>query len=271
MNFLKKLGSAIEENNSLLCVGLDPVLEKMPSFYQNSKEPLFDFCRDIVDQTHNFVMGYKPNSAFFEATGASGLSQLKKVCDYIVQKNPNLVIILDAKRADIGNTNNAYIRFAYSYLKADAITLHPYLGQEAVQSFLDLKDKGSIILCRTSNPGAGEFQDLVLGNEKKQFYKIVASHVSKKWNKNKNCMLVLGATYPQELSDVRDIVGEDIFFLVPGVGAQGGDLEKTLFSGLNKNKTGVIVAVSRSIIYSKNPAKEAQNIHEEINKIRYND
>ncbi len=274
MTLIDKLNSSIDSSNSLLCIGLDPVVEKMPSRFQNSETPLFDFCQYIIDETHEYVMGYKPNSAFFEAYGASGIDQLQKTCAYIRSINPELFIILDAKRADIGNTNEAYIKYSFEYLGADAITLHPYLGREAIQPFLDQVDKGSIILCRTSNPGAGEFQDLVIqgdsrlrGNDTCSLYQYVATQVSQKWNTNNNCMLVVGATYPEELAQVRKIVG-DMPILVPGIGAQGGDLEKTLKAGLTPDKKGLIITVSRAVIYAENPREEAQKMKDIVNNYR---
>lgn len=266
MTFTDKLNSVIEKTNSLLCVGLDPVIEKLPPQFQESDEPLFAFSKYIVDQTHDSVMGYKPNSAFFEALGSTGIDQLQKTCAYIRTINPELMIILDAKRGDIGNTNEGYVRYAYEYLDTDAITLHPYLGREAIQPFLDLPDKGAIILCRTSNPGAGEFQDVVA--EGVSLFKHVATHVSQQWNTHKNCMLVVGATYPEELAAVRSIVGS-MPLLVPGIGAQGGDLEKTLKAGLTQDNIGLIISVSRSIIYSDNPKSESEKLNKEINALRF--
>lgn len=265
MTFLEKLNTQIDSSNSLLCVGLDPVFEKLPSKYRESETPLFDFCKNIIDQTHEYVMGYKPNSAFFEALGSAGIEQLQMTCEYIRSNFPSHLIILDAKRADIGSTNDAYIRFAFEYLGADAITLHPYLGREAIQPFLDLSEKGAIILCRTSNPGAGEFQDLII--DSMPMYQKVARQVACSWNSNKNCMLVVGATYPEELAEVRSIVS-DMPILVPGIGAQGGDLEKTLAAGLTSDKKGLIITASRSIIYAENPKEEATKLRDEINKFR---
>ncbi|PIU36676.1 orotidine-5'-phosphate decarboxylase [Candidatus Roizmanbacteria bacterium CG07_land_8_20_14_0_80_34_15] len=195
--------------------------------------------------------------------GHEGINALKDTCDYLVEKYPEIPIIIDAKRADIGNTNKGYVQFVFTYLGADAITVHPYLGEEAIRPFLDCKDKGVIVLCRTSNSGAGEFQDLKVSG--KSLYKIVAENVSNKWNINKNCMLVVGATYPAELKEVRKIVG-DMTLLVPGIGAQGGDLEATLSAGLNSKKQGLIINSSRGIIFAKNPRDEAMKLRNSINK-----
>jgi len=247
MNFLQKLEKAISKNNSLLSVGLD-----------NSS---FEFNKKIIDQTYDLVCAYKPNSAFYEANGAEGIEQLKKTFIYIQKKYPNIPIIFDAKRADIGNTNEGYVKFAFDYLNADAITLHPYLGKEALQPFLDQKEKGCFILCKTSNAGAGEFQDI------DNLYLTIAKNVSKSWNYNNNCGLVVGATYPKDLTRIRKIVG-NMPILVPGIGFQGGDLEKTLKAGLTKEKSGLIINSSRGIIFAENPREEALKLRNEINKYR---
>lgn len=254
MIFQQKLEKAVVANNSLLCVGLDP-----------QSKPLFSFCKKIVDQTHDLVCAYKPNSAFYEAYGAEGIAELKKLCEYIQKKYPYIPLILDAKRADIGNTNNGYVSYAFDYLKVDAITVHPYLGREALKPFLDRKDKGIIVLCRTSNEGAGEYQDLLIKGKK--LYMYVAKEVSRSWNKNKNCLLVVGATYPKEMKQIRKVVG-DMTFLVPGIGAQGGDVEKSVIAGKNSKGRGMIISASRSVLYVKNPRKEAMKLRDEINKYR---
>lgn len=251
LTFQKKLDQIVNKNNSLLCVGLD----------QSS----FDFNKKIIDQTHDLVCAYKPNSAFYEAEGAKGIEELKKTCDYLKKNYPEIVIILDAKRADIGSTNEGYVKYAFDYLGVDAITLHPYLGSEAIKPFLERADKGIIILVRTSNPGAGEFQDLIVG--KKPLYQVVAEKVSKVWNKNGNCLMVCGATYPEELKKIRKIA-PNVWFLVPGIGAQGGDIEKTVKAGLNKNKDGIIVNSSRGIIFAQNPREEALRLKNLINSFR---
>ncbi|PIW73053.1 orotidine-5'-phosphate decarboxylase [Candidatus Roizmanbacteria bacterium CG_4_8_14_3_um_filter_34_9] len=249
MTFQEKLDRIVKKNKSLVCIGLD----------QN----LLSFNKTIIEATHDLVCSYKLNTAFYEAIGHEGINALKDTCDYLVEKYPEIPIIIDAKRADIGNTNKGYVQFVFTYLGADAITVHPYLGEEAIRPFLDCKDKGVIVLCRTSNSGAGEFQDLKVSG--KSLYKIVAENVSNKWNINKNCMLVVGATYPAELKEVRKIVG-DMTLLVPGIGAQGGDLEATLSAGLNSKKQGLIINSSRGIIFAKNPRDEAMKLRNSINK-----
>ena len=251
MNFQQKLDKIVKKNNSLVCVGLD--------------KSDFKFNKAIIDSTCDLVCAYKPNSAFYEAYGVEGIGQLKKTCDYLQKKYPEIPIILDAKRADIGSTNEGYVKYAFDWLGADAITLQPYLGSEAIEPFLDRRDKGCIILCRTSNPGAGEFQDLKAGN--KPIYIIVAENVVTKWNVNNNCLLVVGATYPKEMKAIRKIAG-DMTFLVPGIGAQGGDVKKTVMAGLNSKKAGMIINSSRGIIFAKNPREETIKLRDEINKYR---
>ena len=273
MTFQQKLDALVTKNNSLVCVGLDSDWEKLPEIVKKEEYPQFAFNKAIVDATHDLVCAYKPNSAFYEYLGSEGIRQLKLSCDYIREKYPEIPIILDAKRADIGSTNKGYVSYAFDYLRVDAITLHPYLGAEAIQPFLDRKDKASIILCRTSNPGAKEFQDQIVGGE--PLYKLVAKKVVNEWNKNGNCMLVVGATYPEELAEVRKLAG-DMIFLVPGIGAQGGEVEKTVKAGLNSKNAGIIINSSRGIIFASKEADfaekarfEAQKLQTEINKYRY--
>ena len=265
MNFQQKLNKIIKKNNSLLCIGLDPVLEKLPKRFQKKKFPFFAFNKTIIDATHDLVCCYKPNSAFYEALGEKGIGELKKTCDYLQKNYPDIFIILDAKRGDIESTNEGYVQFAYDYLHADAITLHPYLGKEALQPFLQRKDKASIILCHTTNSGAQEIQDIQAGKE--PFYKIIAKKVVQQWNIYNNCMMVLGAGYPDQLKEVRRLAG-DMTFLVPGVGTQGADLVKTMKAGLNSKKMGMIINSSRGIIFAKNPRLEAQALRDTINTYR---
>lgn len=265
MKFKNKLLLISKKNNSLVCVGLDSELVKIPQHLQKSKHPQFEFNKAIVDATHDLVCAYKPNSAFYEANGLDGLLQLKFTVDYINKIYPQIPVILDAKRADIGNTNNGYVNFAYDWLKVDAVTLHPFLGKEALKPFLDRVDKGAIILCRTSNPGAGEFQDLVINGN--PLYQIVAQNVTQNWNHNGNCALVVGATYPTELEIVRRIVG-NIPILIPGIGAQGGDVEKTVKAGVDKDGLNAIINSSRGIIFASNGTDFAQKAREEAMKLR---
>ena len=300
MSIIQKLNNRIEKANSLLCVGLDSVLEKIPLHLQRERYPQFAFNKAIIDATAAFVCAYKPNSAFYEARGEAGIKELKMTFDYIKSVYPDIFTILDAKRADIGSTNEGYVQFIFDYLGSDAVTLHPYLGKEALTPFLNRKDKASIILCRTSNPGAGEFQNLYVSSHpgepdvtsgdsrinmdsgrsalgriaRMTFYEYVAQKVSNEWNKNDNCMLVVGATYPEEMKKIRSLVG-DMPFLVPGIGAQGGDIEKVVKSGLDSQKKGMIINSSRGIIFAskgedfaKKAGEEAKRLRDEINKYR---
>lgn len=265
MYFQDKIDAIVEKHHTLLCVGLDSDVRMFPKHLAHEKYPQFAFNQAIIDATHDLVCAYKPNSAFYEARGAMGIEELKMTCDYLRQMYPEIPIILDAKRGDIGTTNEAYAKYAFDYLGADAITLHPYLGREALQPFLDRKDKGCIILCKTSNPGAGELQDLDC--EGKPLYQVIAEKVVKEWNANGNCMLVVGAPYPKELSIVRRIVG-DMTLLVPGIGSQGGDIEKTVKSGVNSKGTGMIINASRSIIFADTGTNFAQHARKEATQLR---
>lgn len=272
MTFNDKLSKIVKKNKSLLCVGLDPDSEKIPDFV-SGQDRQYEFLKAIIDVTADLVCAFKPNSAFFEAEGADGIKQLRKVCDYINSKYPEVPIILDAKRADIGNTNLGYARYAFDYLRVDAVTVNPYLGGQTLEPFLSRADKGIIVLCRTSNPGADEFQDLLVNGE--PVYKIVAKTARDKWNSNKNILLVVGATYPEELAEVRAIVGDDIDFLVPGLGAQGGEADASVKAGINSKKEGMIVNSSRSIIFASGSndfaeaaRQAALKARQEINKAR---
>lgn len=265
MTFQSKLDTIIEKNNSLLCVGLDPDVEKLPKQFQTEKYPQFTFNKWIIDQTAELVCSYKPNTAFYEARGIRGIEELKLTCDYIRTTYPEIPIILDAKRADIGSTNKGYVAFAFDYLQADAITLHPYLGKEALKPFLERTDKACIILCRTSNPGAGEFQDKI--SDGQPLYQIVAKQIIDEWNTHNNCMLVVGATYPKEIQEVRAL-SDEVTLLIPGVGAQGGDLEQSMKAGLNSRKKGLIISTSRAVIFAENPKEEAETLQKNINLFR---
>ncbi len=265
MTFFAKLEAAVDTNNSLLCVGLDPDFEKITDGLKTLDNPQFEFNKKIIDETHDLVCVYKPNSAFYEARGAQGITDLKMTCEYIKQQYPEIPILLDYKRADIGNTNNGYVSFAYDYLPADAVTLHPYLGYEALKPFLDKTDKGNFVLCKTSNLGSGELQDLEMNN--KPLYIHIAQIVNQNWNGNNNCGLVVGATHPEDLKTIR-IAAPDMVFLIPGIGAQGGDLENTLKNGLRNDKKGLVISSSRNIIFADSPRAEAEKLRDEINSFR---
>ncbi len=251
MKFTDKLARIVAKSGSLVCVGLDSDVAKLPVGVDQ-----LAFNKAIVDATHDLVSAYKPNTAFYEAAGAEGIQVLKDTCDYIREKAPDVLIVLDAKRADIGNTNAGYVQFAYDYLGADAVTLQPYLGGEALEPFLAREDKGAIILCRTSNDGSGEFQGQIIGTKK--VFEYVAETVARDWNANHNCMLVVGATYPEEARAIREAVGDDVWFLVPGVGVQGGDVAKTMEAAQNSRGEGVLINSSRGIIFASSGKEYAE-------------
>ena len=255
----------MERSNSLLCVGLDPELSRLPRHFAEDAYPLFSFCRHIVDETAEFSCAFKPNTAFFEAHGADGWAQLSMLFAYLRERHPAHFTICDAKRADIGSTNGGYVHAVFDELGADAITLHPYLGREALLPFLNRADKASILLCRTSNPGAGELQDLLLGG--KPLWEHVAERVHTTWNPHGNCMLVVGATYPEEMGRIR-IVAPAMSFLVPGIGAQGGDIASTVRAGLREDGRGLVLSSSRAILYGSDPRTIARETRDAINTAR---
>ncbi len=258
---IKKLDNRVAQVNSMLCVGLDSNLNRIPQRFLDDKYPQFEFNKWIVDQTHQDVCAYKPNVAFYEARGAQGWLELKMTVDYLSQKYPDIYRIADAKRGDIGSTNEGYVTSIFDELNFDAVTLSSYLGKEALLPFLKRKDKACIILARTSNEGSGEFQDLEADG--KPIWLHVAEKVSQDWNNYGNCMLVAGATYPDELGVIRKAVGE-MYLLVPGIGAQGGDLQAVLQNGLNSDGRGLIINSSRGIIFADDPCEEVRGLKEKI-------
>lgn len=272
-SFMALLESRWNEGH-FLCVGLDTDYEKLPEKFKRLPvgDALFQFNREIIEATAPQCGFYKPNAAFYEGYGLEGLDALIRTNRFIRERYPVHPIILDAKRADIGNTNNGYVKAAFGVLQAHAITVHPYLGKEALAPFLNEKDRGVFVLCHTSNPGAGEFQELKTGGE--ELFRIVAGNVSREWNDNGNCGLVMGATYPKQLAEIREVAG-DLPLLIPGIGAQGGDLGQTVQSGLNSARQGIIINASRSILYASSgndfaaaAAAEAARLTVEIRRIR---
>jgi len=270
MNWREKLLSATHTNNSLLCVGLDTDLEKIPKFLrESSANPLLEFNKAIIDATKDVVCAYKLNMAFYEVAGKNGFEAVEKTIRYIPK---SIFIILDGKRNDIGNTAQKYAQSLFDTFKADAVTVNPYLGKDGVTPFLDYKEKCSFILCRTSNPSAHDFQDLNVDG--KLMYQIVAQKI-REWNTNENCGAVVGATYPEELEAVRSILGESIPILIPGVGKQGGNVEKTVTFGTNSKKELAIINSSREIIFAgtgedfaEQARKKAESVRNEINSFR---
>ena len=243
--FISQLKDSWARSDSLVCVGLDPEIERFPGAVTGHPSPIFQFNRAIIDATADLVCAYKPQFAHYAAYEAE--DQLERTIEYIHRFYPGVPVILDAKRGDVGNTAERYAIEAFERYGADAVTVNPYLGGDSLEPFLKHEDKGVVILCRTSNPGARDVQDLEMGNRK--LYHRIAELAAKSWNSRGNCLLVVGATYPRELAEVREIVG-DMPFLVPGVGAQGGDVDQAVRSGQTPDGTGLIISSSRSILYA---------------------
>lgn len=262
---IRKFDARAEAVNSLVCVGLDSEIEKIPGRFHNEELPLFAFNRWLIEQTCEFTAAYKPNMAFYESRGVQGLRELKATVEYLRVEHPEIVTVCDAKRADIGSTNRGYVKAVFDDMGFDAVTLHPYLGREALMPFLEREDKASIVLCRTSNPGAGELQDLVCDG--KPLWAQVAERVNTQWNAKGNCMLVVGATYPEEMSRIRAIAPK-LTFLVPGVGAQGGDVAAVVAAGLAANGKGLMISSSRGVMYAGDPAEAAKELRDQINVAR---
>lgn len=274
LTFTEKLANAWEKNGSLLCVGLDPDARKLPKCLSGAARPILEFNKAIIDATAPFVCAYKPQAAYYHAAGAE--SDLLDTIKHIREMAPHAFVILDAKRGDIGATAEQYALEAFARYGADAVTVNPYMGGDTLQPYLTSPERGAIILCRTSNPGSGELQSLEVSTHSgiKRIYEIVAEKCAKEWNQHKNTALVVGATYPGELAHIRQIVG-DIPLLVPGVGAQGGDLEAVLRNGLTPDKGGLLINSSRGIIYAsmgedfgEAAGNAARKLFEEINSLR---
>jgi orotidine-5'-phosphate decarboxylase len=251
--FTQKLTRAWETNDSLVCVGLDPEIERFPPHLRGAASPIFQFNKAIIDATADLVCAYKPQFAHYAAYEAE--DQLERTIEYIHRSYPGVPVILDAKRGDVGNTVERYAIEAFERYAADAVTVSPYLGGDSLEPFLRHADKGVVILCRTSNPGAGELQDLLVGG--RPLYQVVAELAARRWNSRGNCLLVVGATYPRELAEVRELVG-DMPLLVPGVGAQGGDVAQAVRSGQTRSGTGLIMSSSRGILYASTDADFAR-------------
>ncbi|HUX26805.1 MAG TPA: orotidine-5'-phosphate decarboxylase [Burkholderiales bacterium] len=270
MTFIQRLRQAWEQQQTLLCVGLDPDPARLPKQLSAFAHPIFEFGRSIVDATADLVCAFKPQIAYYAAARAE--DQLEMTIAHIRRHHPSIPVILDAKRGDIGSTAAMYAREAFVRYQADAVTVNPYLGFDSLQPFLDYADKGVIVLCRTSNPGAQDVQDLESGGRK--LYEIIAEKAARDWNANANVLLVVGATYPDELGEIRAIVG-DMPILVPGVGAQGGDVAAVLANGATADGTGLIISSSRAVLYAASGSDYAQaaraaalQLRDEINLCR---
>ena len=272
MNFISKLSAAWTRNDSLLCVGLDPDLARLPAHLQAEPDGIVRFCTAIIDATADLACAFKPQIAYFAALGAE--DQLEQICRYLRERHPHIPLILDAKRGDIGATAHQYAREAFERYGADAVTVNPYMGFDSVEPYLAWQDRGVIVLCRTSNAGGSDLQFLDVGGQ--PLYQHVARLVADKWNRNGQCALVVGATYPDELAQVRAIVGA-MPLLVPGIGAQGGDVEATVRAGRTADGTGMMISSSRAILYAAPLAGEdfaaaarrvARETRDEINRYR---
>lgn len=277
MNFLEKLIMASRQHNSLLCIGLDPEPGRFPANLRSMPvaQAVVHFCQAIIEATAPYVCAYKPNLAFFEVLGPEGMYVFQEVLDAIPASIP---IIADAKRGDLGNTARNYAAALFDIYGCDAVTVNPYLGYDSVAPFLAYQQKGVLLLCRTSNPSAHDFQDLPVQGEKGQvrpLYEVVARRVQS-WNEAGNCGLVVGATYPQELRAIR-VLCPNMPILIPGVGAQGGDLEASVIAGVDTMGEKAIIAVSRSVLYADSgndfatvAANEARLLRDRINEARSN-
>src|SRR6266496_5573281 len=275
MNFLEKLLMASRQQNSLLCVGLDPEPVRFPIELQkqSTAKAVVHFCQEIIGATAQYVCAYKPNLAFFEVLGPEGMHVFQEVLRAIPAHIP---IIVDAKRGDLGNTARNYAATVFDVYDCDAVTVNPYLGYDSVAPFLAYEEKAVFFLCRTSNPSAHDFQDLLVCEEKGQvrpLYEEIAKHVQL-WNRIGNCGLVVGATYPQELNTIRSMC-PDMPILIPGVGAQGGNLGASVLAGVDVSGEKAIISVSRSILYAGegedyavSAANEARKLRNRINEVR---
>ena len=275
MAFMQALRNRWADSNSLVCVGLDPEPAKFPARFAGDPDAVFAFCRDIVDATAQYACCFKPQIAHFAALAAE--DALQRLVAHIHALHPGIPVILDAKRGDIGSTARHYAAEAFDRYAADAVTANPYLGGDSLQPLLDRADRGVVVLCRTSNPGAADLQDLLVsgeGGDSRPLYQHVAAKVAHEWNGSGNCMLVVGATWPRQLQEVRAIVG-GLPLLVPGVGAQGGDVEAVVANAKTADGTGLVVSSSRAILYASSgddyaeaAASAARTLRDTINRFR---
>lgn len=263
MDYKTKLSKIVEKNDSLVSVGLDIDKNKMPTFlFKKNTKPYIDFNKQIIDKTKDLVCAYKINMAFYEVL-ENGIEVLRETINYIPD---DIVIILDGKRNDIGNTAKMYASSLFDFFKSDSATINPYLGFDGVKPFLEYRDKCSFILCRTSNPSAKDFQDLKIKNV--PFYEKIAEKI-KEWNSEfGNCGVVVGATYPEELKKIRGILGENVPFLIPGVGKQGGNVKKTVENGTNSKGLMAVINSSRGIIYAGKGKDFALKSREKTKQLR---
>ncbi|MBF6616844.1 MAG: orotidine-5'-phosphate decarboxylase [Candidimonas sp.] len=271
MTFIEKLAKAWATSGSMLTVGLDPDPQRFPAELQGHPDAIFEFCRAIVDVTAQYACAIKPQIAYFSAERAE--DQLEALCDYVREHHPDLPIILDAKRGDIGSTAQQYAREAFERYQANAVTVNPYMGSDSITPYLEWDDKGVIILCRTSNPGGSDLQ-FIESADGTPLYLRVAALAADRWNGNGQCALVVGATFPEEIAKVRARVA-DMPLLIPGIGAQGGDIPSTVKAGLDSQGTGMMINSSRAILYASTgddwrvaAALAARQTRDAINAVR---
>ncbi|BDW10152.1 orotidine 5'-phosphate decarboxylase [Polynucleobacter sp. SHI8] len=253
--FVQKYQRRVESHNTMLCVGLDPDISKLPATIGGQGGAIYSFCREIVDATADLVCAYKPQIAYFASARAE--DQLEQLIDYIHQNYPDIPVILDAKRGDIGSTANHYAAEAFDRYQADAVTANPYMGFDSIEPYLAYQDRGVFILCRTSNPGGSDLQFLELnhGQAPQKLFEKVAQLAANEWNQSGQIGLVVGATFPAEIETVRNIVGDAMPLLIPGIGAQGGDTIATVKAGHNTN---LLINSSRAILYASSDQDFAQ-------------
>ncbi len=253
----------IKHKRSFLCIGLDTDLDKIPQHLKGKEDAIFQFNKAIIDSTHHFAVAYKSNTAFYEAYGLQGWEALKKTIDYLNENHPEIFTIADAKRGDIGNTSTRYAKAFFEEMGFDSVTVAPYMGRDSIEPFLAFEDKYAIMLALTSNPGAFDFQ--TKKSEDQELYKQVLE-ISKTWENSKNLMYVVGATKAEYFAEIRKIV-PDAFLLVPGIGAQGGNLQEVCTYGMNEN-VGLLVNSSRGIIYASAEVDFAHAASSEAEKIQ---
>lgn len=263
MNFQQKLNNSIKKNNSLLCIGLDTDIEKIPHHLLSEKDPIFQFNKAIINASSDLVCVYKPNIAFYEARGIEGLKQLKQTIEYLITNYPEIPIVLDAKRGDIPNTAKMYAKSVFEYWDVDAVTIYPHLGLDSILPYLKYKNKLTIVLIKTSNPDSPTFQDILVENE--PYYLNMAKKI-RGWD-YANLGIFVGATYPDELRSIRNIFPDKIF-LSAGIGAQDAQVKQAVEAGIDRNKSSIMFNASRNIIYASVKEDFAQKAREEAIKVR---
>ncbi len=264
MSIMQRIQHRVQQANSLVCVGLDPDLVHLPR-HTDLANTIFNFNRRIIDAVHDYVLAFKPNISFYEAAGIDGMKALQQTADYLHEHHPDIITICDAKRGEIANSSRGYVRGIFDIMGFDAVTLSPYVGQDGLSPFLEREDKLSIILCRMSDAGANEFQTLSVDGH--PLWYRVAERVTQTWNTRQNCALVMGATFPEAMAQLRQLDAH-IPLLVPGIGSQGGSIEASVRMGQSADGAGLFLSASRSIIYADDPAQAARQLRDESNRYR---